>query len=48
MTTWRMAADGTARMAPRMPSSEPPISSAMMTVTALTPTCLDMIFGTRK
>ena len=39
MTTWRMAADGTASIAPMMPSSEPPMSSAMMTVTALTPTC---------
>ena len=42
-----MAAVGTARMAPGMPSSLPPISSATITVTALTPTCRDITFGTR-
>ena len=46
-TTWRIAAVGTARIAPTMPRSLPPISSATITVTALTPTCRDMIFGTR-
>ena len=41
-----MAAVGTARMAPGIPSSLPPISSAVITVTALTPTCRDITFGT--
>jgi hypothetical protein len=45
--TWRMAAVGTARMAPTMPARLPPMRSAMMTVTALTPTWRDMILGTR-
>ena len=44
--TCRMAAVGTARMAPTMPSSLPPMSSATITVTALTPTCRAMTFGT--
>ena len=43
-----MAAVGTARIAPRMPSSLPPMSSDTMTVTALTPTCRAMIFGTSR
>src|SRR6187200_926092 len=34
-STCRMAAVGTARMAPGIPSSLPPISSAVITVTAL-------------
>ena len=34
----RIAAVGTASMAPRMPNSDPPMSSATMTVTGLTPT----------
>ena len=42
-----MAAVGTARIAPTMPSSLPPMSSATITVTALTPTCRAMTFGTR-
>ena len=45
-STCRIAAVGTARMAPGMPSSLPPISSATMTATALTPTCRSMTFGT--
>ena len=40
------AAVGTARMAPTMPSSEPPMSSAMITTTALTPTWRSITFGT--
>ena len=39
---------GTASMAPRMPSSEPPTSSATMTITALTPTWRSMTFGTSR
>jgi hypothetical protein len=43
----RIAAVGTARIAPGMPSRLPPMSSEMITVTGLKPTCRDMIFGTR-
>ena len=45
-TTCRIAAVGTARMAPTMPSNLPPISSDTITVTALTPTCRAITLGT--
>ena len=45
--TCRIAAVGTARMAPAIPSRLPPMSNATMTVTALTPTWRSMTFGTR-
>src|SRR5918993_2863271 len=46
--TCSTAAVGTASSAPTMPSSDPPISRAMMTVTALTPTCRSISFGTSR
>src|SRR5690606_14075124 len=45
--TWRIAAVGTARIAPTMPRSEPPMSSETITTTALTPTWRSITFGTR-
>jgi hypothetical protein len=36
--TWRIAAVGTASTAPMMPRAVPPMRSAMMTITGLTPT----------
>src|SRR6185295_5176342 len=47
-TTCRMAAVGTARIAPITPSSEPPISSALITTTGLMPTWRCMMFGTSR
>ena len=45
--TERIAAVGIARIAPTSPYSSPPINSATMTATGLTPTRRSMIFGTR-
>ena len=45
--TDRIAAVGIARIAPRRPQSSPPISSATITVTGLTPTRRSIILGTR-
>src|SRR5262245_35759858 len=45
--TDRIAVVGIARIAPTSPQSDPPMSSATITATGLTPTRRSMIFGTR-